>query len=128
MQDARRAVVALLAIVAAIAATFVGVIDSRSKTSAWHDGWFVLWAVILAVAVGLAILAAIPDFATWLSGSVRVMRDALRRPKSLPGRLVTDRWHYSSHSGTTIGSYSDLAYPEPGTGSSRVTASLGPGV
>jgi hypothetical protein len=112
VKDARRAVVAFLAIVAGIAATFVGVIAAGSRRSPWHSGVFVLWVVVLAIAAGLALVAAVPDFAEWLGGLAHSMTSATRRPR----RLITDRWHYSSDGMQHPASVAVQELGLPGTG------------
>jgi hypothetical protein len=115
MKDARRAVVAFLAIVAGIAAAFIAVIASGSKGSPWHDDAFVLWVVVLIITSVVAFAAALPDFAEWLRGPARRLMGVARRQY----KLVTDRWQYTSDGMRWPASVPVQEIALPGTGYRR---------
>jgi len=115
VKDARRAVVAFLAVIAAIAAAFIGVIASGGKGSPWHDTVFVVWVIALIITGVVAFAAALPDFAEWLGGPARKLIEVARgQPK-----LVTDRWLYTSDGLRWPASVPAQEIALPGTGYRR---------
>jgi hypothetical protein len=113
MKDARRAVVAFLGIVAATAVAFIISIASGRRTSPWHDGWFIFWVVLLVTVAVLAVAAAVPDFAEWLSGELRSVH---RRRPPRDQHPVTDRWQYVSDGARAPSAMNATEIVLPGTG------------
>lgn len=79
MKEARRAVVVFLALVAAVAAGFVGIIVAGQPKSLWADKAFDAWGAVLALSVVVAAFAAAGDFTEWIGGTLRNRRERRER-------------------------------------------------
>jgi hypothetical protein len=79
VKEARRAVVVFLALVAAVAATFVGNIVAGHPKSLSADKAFDVWGAVLALSVVVAAFAAAGDFTEWIGGTLRNLRERRAR-------------------------------------------------